>query len=197
MTDDADPYRSETDAIADLAHRLLDEGPGCLSGRERRLIMAVARRKQPVTPDVNDTVARTETTGDRIADRVARFGGSWTFILLFVAILIAWVALNSLLAIGGTRAFDAYPFVFLNLILSMVAALQAPIILMSQNRQANRDRVAASLDYDVNLKTEVEIMAVHEKLDGLRIDRLHALIERQQIMLETFMVSASGAAPGN
>jgi uncharacterized membrane protein len=181
---DADLIRSEADVVADLARRLLDKGLGYLPSRDKRLILAVAHRKQPATPSVNDAVASTETTGDRIADRVAQFGGSWTFILMFVALLIAWVVLNGLLMIGQQKAFDPYPFVFLNLILSMVAALQAPIILMSQNRQANRDRVAAGLDYEVNLKAELEIMAVHEKLDGLRIDRLYALVEKQHVMLE-------------
>jgi uncharacterized membrane protein len=184
MVDAAQMRRSEPDIVADLARRLLNEGLGCLSSREKRLIMALAHRKQPATPSVNDTVADTETVGDRIADRVARFGGSWTFILLFIATLIVWVAVNGFLMEARARAFDPYPFVFLNLILSMVAALQAPIILMSQNRQANRDRVAAALDYDVNLKAELEIMAVHEKLDGLRIDRLHALVEKQHAMLK-------------
>ena len=193
MVEAADPARSEPDIVADLARRLLDEGLGCLSGREKRLIVAVARRKQPATPSVNDTVASAETTGDRIADRVARFGGSWTFILLFIATLVVWVALNGFLITGRARAFDPYPFVFLNLILSMVAALQAPIILMSQNRQANRDRVAAALDYDVNLKAELEIMAVHEKLDGLRIDRLHILVEKQHAMLEELTASGLGS----
>jgi uncharacterized membrane protein len=192
---DADLARSEPEIVADLARRLLDEGLGCLSGRDKRLILAVARRKQPATPSVNDAIASTETTGDRIADRVAQFGGSWTFILLFVALLIAWVVLNGLLMIGGPKAFDPYPFVFLNLILSMVAALQAPIILMSQNRQANRDRVAAGLDYEVNLKAELEIMAVHEKLDGLRIDRLHALVEKQHAMLEALTASRRVTEP--
>ena len=189
MIDPAETRRSEPDIVADLARRLLDEGVGCLSARDKRLIVAVARRKQPATPSVNDAVANSETTGDRIADRVARFGGSWTFILLFVATLVAWVALNGFLMEAHARTFDPYPFVFLNLILSMVAALQAPIILMSQNRQANRDRVAAALDYDVNLKAEFEIMAVHEKLDGLRIDRLHALVEKQHVMLEELTAS--------
>jgi uncharacterized membrane protein len=194
MTDSAETPRSEPVIVADLARRLLDEGVGCLSARDKRLIVAVARRKQPATPSVNDAVESTETAGDRIADRVARFGGSWTFILLFVATLILWVGLNGFLMAAHARAFDPYPFVFLNLILSMVAALQAPIILMSQNRQANRDRVAAALDYDVNLKAELEIMAVHEKLDGLRIDRLHALVEKQHVMLEKLTASGLGYA---
>jgi uncharacterized membrane protein len=193
MVDAAHESRSEPDVVADLARRLLDEGLGWLSRRDTRLIVAVARRKQPATPNVNDTFASTETAGDRIADRVARFGGSWTFILLFIAALVTWVALNGFLMAAHARAFDPYPFVFLNLILSMVAALQAPIILMSQNRQANRDRVAAALDYDVNLKAELEIMAVHEKLDGLRIDRLHALVEKQHAMLEELTASGHGS----
>jgi len=193
MADAAHEAKSEPDIVADLARRLLDEGLACLSLRETRLIVGVARRKRPATPSVNDTVASTETAGDRIADRVARFGGSWTFILLFIAALVIWVALNAFLMTAYARAFDPYPFVFLNLILSMVAALQAPIILMSQNRQANRDRVAAALDYDVNLKAELEIMAVHEKLDGLRIDRLHALVEKQHAMLEELTAFGRGS----
>jgi uncharacterized membrane protein len=191
---DANLASNEPDIVADLARRLLDEGLGGLSGRDRRLVLAVARRRGPATPSVNEAVASAETTGDRVADRVAQFGGSWTFILLFIALLIAWVVLNGLLMIGGPKAFDPYPFVFLNLILSMVAALQAPIILMSQNRQANRDRVAAGLDYEVNLKAELEIMALQEKLDGLRIDRLHALVEKQHAMLEALTASDRGAA---
>jgi uncharacterized membrane protein len=193
MTDAAETRRSEPDIVADLARCLLDEGVGCLSARDKRLIVAVARCKQLATASVNDAVASTETAGDRIADRVARFGGSWTFILLFVATLIVWVALNGFLMKAQAGAFDPYPFVFLNLILSMVAALQAPIILMSQNRQANRDRVAASLDYDVNLNAELEIMAVHEKLDGFRIDRFHALVEKQHAMLEELTGSGLGS----
>jgi len=94
-------------------------------------------------------------------------------------VLVAWVLLNTFMVSQIGRAFDAYPFIFLNLLLSMVAALQAPIILMSQNRQAARDRIAAGLDYEVNLKAELEIMALHEKLDGLRIERLQAQLEAQ------------------
>lgn len=124
------------------------------------------------------------TLGDHIADRVARFGGSWAFIILFVAALVGWVGSNTLLLTLVGPAFDPYPFIFLNLILSMVAALQAPIILMSQNRQAARDRISAGLDYEVNLKAELEIMALHEKLDALRIDRIEALLRSQGDVLE-------------
>lgn len=98
--------------------------------------------------------------------------------------LVAWVGLNTLVLIYFGPALDPYPFIFLNLILSMIAALQAPIILMSQNRQAARDRISAGLDYEINLKAELEIMALHEKLDALRIDRLEMLLRSQGELLE-------------
>jgi uncharacterized membrane protein len=103
----------------------------------------------------------------RLADQVAKTGGSWSFILTFCAVLLLWIGLNLTLALQG-RAFDPYPFIFLNLMLSMVAALQAPIIMMSQNRQAAIDRAAAEHDYIVNLRAELEIMLLHDKLDALR-----------------------------
>lgn len=149
--------------VAALGQLLLDGGLGTLSERERRVITTIARR-QHVTRNVNRAVDADRTFGDRLADRVAGFGGSWAFILIFIGLLIAWVALNTLAVGRYGAAFDGYPFIFLNLILSMVAALQAPIILMSQNRQAARDRIAASLDYEVNLKAELEIMALHDML---------------------------------
>ena len=161
-----------------LARRLLEGGLQELSAREQRVISTIAGRRH-VSQNLNHSVSAGETRGDRIADRVARFGGSWTFILIFVAVLVAWVLLNTVMADRMVRIFDAYPFIFLNLILSMVAALQAPIILMSQNRQAARDRISAGLDYEVNLKAELEIMALHEKLDSLRIDRLQTAINAQ------------------
>lgn len=164
--------------VANLAQRLLDGGLCELSAREQRVISTIADRHH-VTRSVNRAIDDGETAGDHIADRVARFGGSWTFIIIFVVILAAWVGLNTLALARIGPAFDPYPFIFLNLILSMVAALQAPIILMSQNRQAARDRVSAGLDYEVNLKAELEIMALHEKLDALRIGRLETLIEKQ------------------
>ena len=101
----------------------------------------------------------------KLADKVAQVGGSWGFILSFLVFLVLWVAGNIILA---TRAFDPYPFIFLNLMLSMVAALQAPIIMMSQNRQGAIDRAAAEHDYVVNLRAELEIMLLHDKLDALR-----------------------------
>ena len=117
--------------------------------------------------------------GDRLADRVAAVGGSWGFIIAFGVVLVGWMGLNLALM---SRAFDPYPFIFLNLMLSTLAAIQAPVIMMSQNRKATKDREAARHDYEVNLKAELEIMALHEKLDALRDHDLAELL-RQQIEL--------------
>lgn len=170
--------------VADLAQRLLAGGLCELSAREQRVISTIADRHH-VTRSVNRAIDDGETIGDHVADRVARFGGSWTFIIIFIMALVSWVALNSWMLTRLGPAFDPYPFIFLNLILSMVAALQAPIILMSQNRQAARDRITAGLDYEINLKAELEIMALHEKLDALRIDRVEVLLQRQSALLES------------
>ena len=125
------------------------------------------------------------STGQRAADAVAAFGGSWIFIGLFAAVLVSWVALNSLVLAGYGQSFDPYPYILLNLFLSMLAAIQAPIILMSQNRQAQKDRLAAAHDYEVNLKAELEIMLLHEKLDLLREGQWSELlaIQKQQLAL--------------
>lgn len=168
--------------IATLAQRLLHGDFSELSDREQRVIATIARR-QPASRNVNHAIEEDVTFGERLADRVARFGGSWTFIVIFVVGLAAWICINLVMFSRFGTTFDAYPFIFLNLILSMVAALQAPVILMSQNRQANRDRVSAGLDYEVNLKSELEIMTLHDKLDALRIDRLEQMLEEQKAKL--------------
>ena len=103
-----------------------------------------------------------------MADKVASFGGSWAFIILFGGILLTWIGFNSFVLIQWNKAFDPYPYILLNLMLSMIAAFQAPIIMMSQNRQTVKDRADAEHDYEVNLKAELEIMALHEKIDSLR-----------------------------
>src|SRR5262245_53731716 len=112
------------------------------------------------------------TFGERLADRVAAFGGSWTFIIAFLSVLIAWIILNSFVLREARHAFDPYPYILLNLILSMLAAFQAPIIMMSQNRQAAKDRQQAKSDYAVNRKAEDEIAQLHAKLDHLRNEQL-------------------------
>ena len=120
--------------------------------------------------------------GERVADRVASFGGSWTFIFLFLASMAVWMALN----VERPQPFDPYPFILLNLVLSCLAALQAPVIMMSQNRQAAKDRLGAQQDYEVNLKAEMEILALHTKLDELRAsqwEQLLAMQARQETLL--------------
>ena len=109
--------------------------------------------------DADELAQAHATFGDRLADRVAAIGGSWGFIIAFGVVLLAWVLINSeVLAALGFHAFDGYPYIFLNLVLSMLAAIQAPIIMMSQNRQAKKDRIAARHDYEVNLRTQLEII---------------------------------------
>jgi uncharacterized membrane protein len=120
------------------------------------------------------------TFGQRLADRIAVFGGSWTFILIFLSLLLGWIVLNTIVLARAGRPFDRYPYIFLNLILSMLAALQAPVIMMSQNRYAAKDRVAAEHDYEVNLKSELEILALHRKVDTLREQQWVELVAMQQ-----------------
>lgn len=118
--------------------------------------------------DPNVDFDKALSLGERIADRIARYGGSWSFIGLFLGALSLWMLYN----VEAGKAFDPYPFILLNLVLSCVAALQAPVIMMSQNRQAMKDRLDAQHDYEVNLKTELEVLALHVKLDELREQRL-------------------------
>ncbi|MFN4141611.1 DUF1003 domain-containing protein [Aestuariivirga sp.] len=165
------------DAVKLLARRILDIGYEDLPPRERHVIERVAKRVA-VSRDVSAHFEGSRTFGERLADRIAAFGGSWTFIMIFGLAIAAWVTANGvLIARWGAEPFDPYPFILLNLFLSLVAAIQAPIIMMSQNRQAAKDRLQASHDYEVNLKAEIEIMALHEKLDEMRQTDLRELIE--------------------
>ena len=147
-----------------LAQQLLHAGLSPLCERDRRLIARVAKRVHTAR-NVNQVFERNLSFGDRLADKVAVVAGSWGFISGFCAFLLAWALLN--VVVLAQWAFDPYPFIFLNLLLSMLAALQAPIIMMSQNRQAAKDRLAASLDYEVNVKAESSIADLHDKVDRL------------------------------
>ncbi len=124
----------------------------------------------------------TPTFGERVADRVAQFGGSWTFIIGFSLLLLGWIGLNTFVLIS--HPFDPYPYILLNLVLSSVAALQAPVILMSQNRQGVKDREHAENDYVVNLKSEIEVRHLHEKIDLMVEEQFHHLFEIQQQQLK-------------
>jgi len=155
-----------TNEIRFLAQHLLHAGLSPLSDRDRRVIARVARRMHTAR-DPNEVFDERLTFGEKLADRVAVIGGSWSFIIGFMLFLVAWAVINTVVLISF--AFDPYPFIFLNLLLSMLAALQAPVIMMSQNRQAAKDRLAAALDYEVNLKAETEIADLHDKVDRLTL----------------------------
>ena len=146
---------------------------------EQRVIQRLAQRLH-ISRNVSREYEEALTLGQRLADRIATFGGSWTFILLFLSLLLLWIVLNTVALAGLSRPFDPYPYIFLNLILSMLAALQAPVIMMSQNRYAAKDRVAAEHDYEVNLKAELEILALHKKVDTLREQQWVELVSMQQ-----------------
>lgn len=162
----------------------------------KQIIASDSERIQRLNEEVLQTIENHEIISDKIdkskekelnfgqkaADAIAKFGGSWPFILLFVFVLITWIVLNSTQLLG--HPFDPYPYILLNLALSCLAALQAPIIMMSQNRQAYRDRMEASNDYKVNLKAEIEISLLHEKIDYLLNSQWEHLNEMQNIQIE-------------
>ena len=163
---------------------------------EQRVVDSLSRRLH-ISRDTNREFEESLTVGQRLADRIAIFGGSWTFILIFLAVLLAWVVLNTAVLGRVGRPFDPYPYIFLNLILSMLAALQAPVIMMSQNRHASKDRVAAGHDYEVNLKAELEILALHRKVDLLRQEQWLELLamQREQIRLLTRLLEGRESPP--
>ena len=150
-----------------------------LSHREQLLIQRILQGKH-VARNTNKEFDEKLTFGQRLADQVASFGGSWTFIMIFASILLSWVILNSVILARMNSAFDPYPYILLNLFLSMLASIQAPIIMMSQKRQAAKDRLDAAHDYEVNMKAELEIADLHKKMDELREKQWLELIELQQ-----------------
>jgi len=169
-----------SDIIIRAANRFLGKGAAELSPVEREVLeRAIGNRA--LAQDTSEIFDDKSTFGQRLADGVATFGGSWTFLIAFAVVLLAWVGFNLVLR-GG--APDPYPFIFLNLLLSMLAAVQAPVIMMSQNRQAAKDRLVTSHDYEVNLKCEIEIMALHDKVDQIRDADMKSLILKQQEQID-------------
>jgi uncharacterized membrane protein len=153
-------------SVDDLALELLGKTRDALSPPERRVLERIHKRE--TTAQRSDVFHGEESTfGERLSDHVAAVGGSWRFIIAFGVVLFGWMILNSQILGRLGMAFDPYPFIFLNLMLSTLAAIQAPIIMMSQNRQADKDREAASHDYEVNLRAELEILRLHEKVNYL------------------------------
>jgi len=135
-----------------------------------------------LTDKLDSDDQKTLSPGQVVADRVASFGGSWTFILSFLAFIFVWIAVNVIFLVG--KSFDPYPFILLNLLLSCVAAIQAPVIMMSQNRQEEKDRSRAKKDYMINLKSELEIRILHEKIDHFIMDQQQEMIEHQKNQME-------------
>ena len=164
-----------------------------MSELEHAVVSKITRRDR-VSRRVHAEIETSMSVGERVADRVAQFGGSWPFIGLFGAILVGWMIVNAWLL--ARHPFDPYPFILLNLVLSTLAALQAPVIMMSQNRQAHKDRMHAQQDYEVNLMAEIEIRDLHDKLDSLRFKQWHELwhIQKRQIELLEHLC-AKGAHP--
>ena len=171
----AGPYR--TQYVTDLLARERGE----LSDLEKQVLESLAR-EETVSENVEEEYEDERTFGERAADVVADFGGSWNFIGAFAFVLIAWMAFNVWAATNA--AFDPYPFILLNLVLSCLAAVQAPIIMMSQKRQEAKDRLRSENDYKVNLKAELEIRHLHDKVDHIITRQWERLAEIQQIQLE-------------
>lgn len=165
--------------LLDYAKTRFNSNVDNLPEHEKRIIKHYKDR-MPISHDTNLEFDTKMTFGQRLADKVASFGGSWTFISIFGVTLLSWVTLNSLVLARGNDAFDPYPYILLNLFLSMPAAIQAPIILMSQNRQSASDRSNAAHDYHVNLKAELEILGLHEKIDEPRESKWTEFITMQQ-----------------
>ncbi len=160
---------------------MLEHEKGELGELDRQVVESLAR-EETVSEDVEESWRDTRTFGEKLADVVADFGGSWGFILSFFIVLMIWVAFN--VWVAASSVFDPYPFILLNLVLSCLAAIQAPVIMMSQKRQEAKDRLRSENDYRVNLKAELEIRHLHEKMDHLINRQWERLAEIQQIQLE-------------
>lgn len=160
-----------------LAQNLLGKPLDELQPEEIHVLEQIQQRR-PISRDAADAADSEASFGERLSDRVAAIGGSWMFIIGFSLIMLGWMLLNTDVLSHFGMSFDPYPYIFLNLMLSTVAAIQAPIIMMSQNRQSAKDRLAASLDFEVNLRAELEIMRLHEKIDQRIQQRLDQILER-------------------
>ncbi|HVX80521.1 MAG TPA: DUF1003 domain-containing protein, partial [Devosiaceae bacterium] len=160
--------------------QLLQEEHGEFSELDRQVAESIAKQ-DTIAENTEEEFEEKRTFGDKLSDQLATFGGSWAFLTSFGVVLFGWMAIN---VIAGTHAYDPYPFILLNLCLSCLAAIQAPIIMMSQKRQEVKDRLRADNDYRVNLKAELEIRHLHEKLDYLISRQWQRLAEIQQIQME-------------
>ena len=165
----------------DYVKEVLEDEIGELSVLDQEVVDSL-QENEILSQNIGKEFDKDLTFGERLSDKIASFGGSWTFIIVFFTVLLIWIVINGVLL--ATRAFDPYPFILMNLILSCLAAIQAPIIMMSQNRAEARDRARAENDYKVNLKAELEIRHLHEKIDHLLRKQYNRLFEIQQIQIE-------------
>ena len=145
-------------------------------------VLESLQRHETLSSNVDAEFEKDSTLGEKMADGLASFGGSWTFLIIFALILLTWIVLNSFLLLK--RPFDPYPFILLNLVLSCLAAIQAPVIMMNQNRVEAKDRLRSQHDYRVNLKAELEIRHLHDKIDHLLSHQWERLVEIQQIQID-------------
>jgi len=167
----------------DYIKEVLEDEIGELSVLDQEVIESLEQH-EILSSDIEKQFEKKLTFGERLSDRIAEFGGSWKFLITFGAVIVVWIGVNAVLL--ATRAFDPYPFILLNLILSCLAAVQAPVIMMSQNRAEGRDRLRSENDYKVNLKAELEIRHLHEKIDHLlrgQYNRIFAIHQRQVELL--------------
>jgi uncharacterized membrane protein len=174
-SEDLQKYRHE------YVRSLLEAEKGELTVLDEEVLESLSQQ-EILSRNPDEELQSALTRGQRLADRIASVGGSWTFITWFVVVLFVWIVINSIALLS--RPFDPYPYILLNLVLSCLAAIQAPVIMMSQNRQESRDRMHAMRDYQVNLKAELEIRHLHQKLDHLLSHQWERLVEIQDIQME-------------
>ena len=165
----------------DYVKEVLQNEIGELSALDNEVVESL-QQHEILSSDISKQFEKKLTFGERLSDSIAAFGGSWTFIIVFSLILLVWIGVNSFML--ANQAFDPYPYILMNLVLSALAALQAPVIMMSQNRSEARDRLRGENDYKINLKAELEIRHLHEKIDHLLRKQYNRLFEIQQIQIE-------------
>lgn len=161
--------------------KILEDEKGNLSAFDKEVLESIIE-KDILSKNVNEEMEKHITFGQKVSDNLAKFGGSWPFIIMFGVFLLIWMGVNIFLLTA--HPFDPYPFILLNLVLSCLAAIQAPVIMMSQNRQENKDRLRAQNDYQINLKAEIEIRQLNDKMDHLLLQLGQKLIEIQQIQID-------------
>ena len=165
----------------DYLVKIMQDEKGDLTNLEKDVIEKMTDY-ETISSDIEKDFISDFTFGERVSDKIAAFGGSWKFIFIFAFILFVWIGINSYFLLS--KPFDPFPFILLNLILSCIAAIQAPVIMMSQNRQEDRDRKRAEADYKINLKSELELRQLHQKVDHLLTQQWERMVEIQELQLE-------------